>query len=379
MVTEGPTWQIKQHTEAKHRMLRHYLNAWFPIIASQAFNKILYLDGFAGPGVYLDGEPGSPLIALEALTTHPHFNRFTKTEFVFVFIEADPPSYTSLQKEITKFWTTQKDGKPDNITIELHNNEFAEIASQVVKVTHRPQNQIVPTFAFIDPFGWKGAPMAVIRDLLASDKCEILFSFMFDSVNRFSSSDIPITTSQLTELFGTERFNEVEGLSTEERKNYLRDLYKRQLKEVGGFKYVRPFDLFDTDRGRTVNFLMFGTKHHKGLKVMKEAMWSLDPIGGYLFHGFAGDQQMLFSPEPDITPLRAAMLDRFSGTTVSVRTIERFVIEETDYLTTHYKKQVLSALEKEGSVRCVSPRKQRYSYPPGTMLQFTPDGSAKLF
>ena len=379
MVVEGPTWQIKQHTEAKHKMLRHYLNAWFPIIASQGFNRILYLDGFAGPGVYSDGEPGSPLIALETLITHPHFSRFTGTEFIFVFIESDPSSYTSLQKEIIRFWTKQKGGRPDNVITELYNNKFTEIAGQTVTSIHRLQNQIVPTFAFIDPFGWKGAPMAAIRDLLSSDKCEILFSFMFDSVNRFSSSNISITASQLTELFGTRKFGNVEGLSAEERKNYLQDLYKSQLQEVGGFKYVRSFDLIDTDRGRPVNLLMFGTKHHKGLKVMKEAMWSLDPIGGYSFHGFAGDQQILFSPEPDIIPLRNAILKKFSGTTVSVRTIERFVIEETDYLTTHYKRRVLKALEEEGVIECVSPRKKRYSYPPGTMLKFNTNGSIQLF
>ena len=379
MIVEGPTWQIKQHTEAKHKMLQQYLNAWFPIIASQGFNRILYLDGFAGPGVYSDGEPGSPLIALEALVTHPHFSRFTGTEFVFIFIEEDPLSYASLQKEITKFWTTQKGGKPSNIITELHNNEFAEIAGQTVTSVHHLQNQIVPTFAFIDPFGWKGAPMTAIRDLLSSDKCEILFSFMFDSVNRFASSNVTITTSQLTELFGTREFRNVEGLSVEERKNYLRDLYKSQLQEVGGFKYVRSFNLIDTDRGRPVNFLMFGTKHYKGLKVMKEAMWSLDPIRGYSFHGFAGDQQILFSPEPDFTPLRNAILEKFSETTVSVRTIERFIIEETDYLTTHYKRQVLKVLEEEGMIKCVSPRKKKYSYPPGTMLQFSSNDSAQLF
>ncbi len=379
MAAERPTWPIKPHTEAKHAMLRHYLNAWFPILASQRFNKIIYLDGFAGPGVYTGGEPGSPLIALEALVNHPHFDRFKRTEFVFIFIESDPASYTSLQEEVTKFWSIQESGEPENVTIELYNNEFTEVANQAVNVKHRLQKQVVPTFAFIDPFGWKGIPMMEIRNLLSSDKCEILLSFMYDGINRFLSDDTPSIISQFTELFGTREYRKAEGLNTEMRKKFLRDLYRTQLQGEGGFKFVRPFDLIDVDRKRTVNFLMFGTKHHKGLEVMKEAMWSLDPIRGYSFHGFAGDQQMLFSPEPEITPLRNAILKRFSGVTVSVRTIERFVIEETDYLTTHYKRQVLRVLEKEGSVKCVSPRKRRYSYPLGTMLHFSSDNNAQLF
>jgi len=51
-------WQIEPHTTAKHQILGRYLHAWFPILGR--FNrKLVYVDGFAGPGCYLDGEPGS--------------------------------------------------------------------------------------------------------------------------------------------------------------------------------------------------------------------------------------------------------------------------------------------------------------------------------
>ena len=57
-------WSIEPHTAAKHKILCKYLDAWLPIL--QSFNgRIIYLDGFAGPGRYIGGEPGSPLVALE--------------------------------------------------------------------------------------------------------------------------------------------------------------------------------------------------------------------------------------------------------------------------------------------------------------------------
>ena len=124
------------------------------------------------------------------------------------------------------------------------------------------------------------------------------------------------------------------------------------------------------DRGRTAYFLMFGTRHHKGLQVMKDAMWALDPVAGARFAGSAGEQQMLFSAEPDTTPLHDALLERFSGESVAPETIERFVIEETDYKTTHYKKQVLKVLEEEGILICESERKRHGTYPKGTVLRF---------
>ena len=76
----------------------------------------------------------------------------------------------------------------------------------------------------------------------------------------------------------------------------------RQLRDVAGFSFVRKFEMIDVERGRTAYFLMFGTRHRKGLSVMKDAMWALDPISGMRFAGTAGAQEMLFELEPDFGP-----------------------------------------------------------------------------
>lgn len=69
-------WDASPHTIAKHAILREYLAAWFPILSRQSAkvqsthpantkNEILFIDAFAGPGEYANGEPGSPIIALK--------------------------------------------------------------------------------------------------------------------------------------------------------------------------------------------------------------------------------------------------------------------------------------------------------------------------
>ena len=50
-------WAIDEHTKGKHLVLRAYLNAWFPILGSWN-GRILFIDAFAGPGEYKDGEEG---------------------------------------------------------------------------------------------------------------------------------------------------------------------------------------------------------------------------------------------------------------------------------------------------------------------------------
>ncbi len=76
-------WKAQPHTLAKHAILERYLQAWLPILAHQSATigrkyqnsqtrEILYIDGFAGPGEYEGGEPGSPVIALRAALQHAH-------------------------------------------------------------------------------------------------------------------------------------------------------------------------------------------------------------------------------------------------------------------------------------------------------------------
>src|ERR1700678_3953596 len=81
-IPETTIWQIEPHTAAKHIILRKYLDAWFPILA--AYNsRVVYVDGFSGPGRYTGGEPGSPVIALESALTH---RANLRGELVFLFI-----------------------------------------------------------------------------------------------------------------------------------------------------------------------------------------------------------------------------------------------------------------------------------------------------
>jgi hypothetical protein len=70
---------------------------------------------------------------------------------------------------------------------------------------------------------------------------------MFDSVNRFVADERPGVARHFAELFGTDEAEHqaAASLSGEERKNFLRDLYMRQLHDVGGFTYVRSFEFTD--------------------------------------------------------------------------------------------------------------------------------------
>src|SRR6266480_4373366 len=76
MSTNATLWPLGEHTPGKHLVLRNYLNAWLPILG-MTHDRIVFIDGFAGPGEYAGGEPGSPIIALRALKEHVAKTRFS--------------------------------------------------------------------------------------------------------------------------------------------------------------------------------------------------------------------------------------------------------------------------------------------------------------
>src|SRR6266478_5942993 len=83
-------WEAKAHTLAKIAIVRRYLFLWFSILGTNSWNKrLVYIDGFAGPGQYSNSEQSSPIAALQAaksaierLGAH-----LKNVEFSFLFVE----------------------------------------------------------------------------------------------------------------------------------------------------------------------------------------------------------------------------------------------------------------------------------------------------
>lgn len=82
MEPKSTLWPLEPHTRGKHLVLKHYLDAWFPILGSWS-ERILFIDGFTGPGEYESGEEGSPLIAIGTLREH----RFQRNPLKAAYID----------------------------------------------------------------------------------------------------------------------------------------------------------------------------------------------------------------------------------------------------------------------------------------------------
>ena len=329
-------WKLDQHTGAKHAILRRYLQAWTPIFTQVGFPKIVYIDGFAGPGRYEDGEDGSPIIALKAALDHA---TRIKGEVIFLFVEEKQDRADFLRQLVNALST------PTNFVIQIAGGKTFEEAFGDFRRLHMDRRGCLPpTFAFIDPFGWKGVPFSVVQSILGQQYCEVLVTFMYEEINRFIG--LPDQAANFDSFFGTEDWRAgIKLANPTERNRFLHDLYLRQLKGIVHAKYVRSFQMRNSS-GLTDYYLFYATGHLLGLKKMKEAMWKIDRSGAFTFSDATDHNQLvLFGNDPQYDLLRQQITKEFAGREVTINDVEEFVLSETAFRETHYKRQVLKPLE----------------------------------
>ena len=180
-------WPLEPHTRAKHEILKRYLQAWMVILSQGRFPEILYIDGFAGPGAYEGGEAGSPIIALDtALGFMPPLT--AKIHFLFVEEREDRAAHLRQQVALRTL--------PPNFSVVVEGGVTFETAFTNRYSGYVRNGRLIPTFAFIDPFGWTGAPFTLVKQILSHRSCEVLSI----SCTRKSTGSSAIQTKSQTSI-----------------------------------------------------------------------------------------------------------------------------------------------------------------------------------
>jgi three-Cys-motif partner protein len=364
---ESTLWTLEEPTRAKHRLLRRYLDAWLPIMASWE-QRLVLLEGFAGPGRYVDGELGSPLIMLDAFLAHRSRHKIS-SELVYFFIEERKDRVDYLEAEIARV------DLPDQVKVQVIHGRYEDTFGELIDSVAEAGKRLAPTFAFIDPFGYAHASMGLTGRFLQFDRCEVLIFVPLYHVNRFVERDGQ--ERAMTALFGSEdAWRGVGAIGPEQsRMDFLHDLFRDQLRQVCGLRYVRSFEIV-TGGTNSGYHLFFGTKHIKGLEKMKESMWSVDPQGGQRFQDSTDSGQLVLLEEAslDTQPLRQALRRRFGTDPFTVEEAEQFTLEDTAYLPSHLRRRTFKPAEENGELEVVDPPSNRrpLTYPKGkTVLRFT--------
>jgi three-Cys-motif partner protein len=356
-------WELEPHTAKKHEILRRYFDAWLPIM-SKWNGRVVYIDGFAGPGSYSNGEDGSPVIVLKAARDHSY--RIT-AELMCIFVEAKKARFDHLEAVLSELSPTL----PANIKFVTVHGAFDEHLTKILQLLEAQKKHLAPSLVFIDPFGFSNTPFETVKSILQNDRCEVLITFMYEEVNRFLSVDSH--AADYDRLFGTTKWRDVPSMAVpSQRKRAIHDIYLTQLKSVA--RYVRSFEMLNVGNS-TDYFLFFATNGLKGLEKMKEAMWKADAAGSFQFSDYTDSLRLmpLFPLQPDYDQLRDMMKAEFGSRQVSIEEVGDWVVAETPFQRTHIKRQVLKPMEERGEVVVAnaSPKRRKGTFPDGTRLKFS--------
>jgi three-Cys-motif partner protein len=155
-------------TAAKHRILRGYLDAWYPILG-RGRQRLLYFDGFAGSGRYTTGEMGSPLVALDALLNRRDTaDILAGCEFKFIFCEARKQHADRLRLRVAAYLDSRLPAGA-RVEFKVLNEPFATVAQEMIDTLRNQRAVGAPTLALIDPYGVKGIRMDQVAELLSFD------------------------------------------------------------------------------------------------------------------------------------------------------------------------------------------------------------------
>ncbi|QIS13637.1 three-Cys-motif partner protein TcmP [Nocardia arthritidis] len=327
-------WPIEPHTVAKHALYRQYFSKWFPIMANGWNGNVTYAEGFAGPGIYTGGEPGSPVIALRTIFDNPEtWNKNMR----LLFVDHDKRCTDLLPKQLENA-AGMRLGEIGTygIDLEIREGSCVPVLEQLLDEHHawgRPMLVVLDT--------WGGAvPFDLVHRIAGNRGGEVLITMQPQFFSRFAENE---ENPHGDAVFGDTGWRAVHQQPSGQKAGWLLRRYRDTIRKAG-FGYVLDFELVDR-RGQSL-FLVFGTDHPKGLKKMKEAMWEVDDVSGigYRDPRDPGQQTLAIVLEPNIEPLKRLLLlelRKQEPDYVSVLDLRRFAL----YRTVFKESQVIPALD----------------------------------
>jgi three-Cys-motif partner protein len=358
MAPKTTLWPLDPHTLGKHRVLRHYLNAWLPIMAFQ-FDEIAFIDGFAGPGEYSGGEDGSPIIAIKAILEH-HKRESFRGKIGLRFVEKDPERSAHLETRLEAF---REAVAPYTFTVEVINGPFDEVVGWHAAGMSELGEQMIPVFVMVDPFGVSDTPMAAIAAILEHPQSEVYVSVMWNYIDWLhTTKEYP---PHLDELFGSPDWRApMQHPDWRERKRGLFALYKNQLRTCvpGTGIQVTHFELYEGNK--LVYAIFHATKSLTGCNRMKQAIWKV-AADGVAFR--PGSEEALGLFENDTSLLQAQLRSQFGdGEWREMAELEAWIKSDATIFHESHLRKGLAALEAANSLEHrPAPGKKRHgkSYP----------------
>ncbi|MEU3994050.1 hypothetical protein DY245_22310 [Streptomyces inhibens] len=323
-VPKNSVWSRDPHTAAKHDLLKKYLQPWAPILLSR-HDTITYAEGFSGPGIYTEGEPGSPVIAYEAFAdTLQHRPKTIR----MVLVEGDKRREVELRSQIARVRGRYADEINRRISVGTYRGECHPTLLEELRTSGCLGD---PLFVLLDSYGGPDVPFSLLQELAKHRSTEVMVTFAPGFLTRFAEKNNGHREAG-DAAFGGPQWQAVFEQPSSDKFTFLRDQYRDTLHRAG-FSHTLYFEM--VDEGGRVLYLIFGTSHERGLEKMKDAMWSVDSDHGVRYRDprDVQQQQLELELEPHTGPLRRILLDYIASSAKgrSVADLRQYTLLETVY------------------------------------------------
>jgi three-Cys-motif partner protein len=335
---------LKIVSRVKHRILKDYLVRWSRILGSSHL-RLGYVDCFAGGGLFKDETgkllPGSPIVALQL--AKEFCNSQPGHEMLLEFVEENRKAADRLRAALAL-----EGPLPRNVKYDVKEADAQRSVEDLIDFVRSsgPGSRIIPTFFFVDPYGHP-ITIPTIRDLLSLGQTEIFVNLMWFQISRNLNN--PKMQDHIDRLFGHSTWRDLplNSLSVNERERTFVQYFCDQVGSTYDLRFAvkySPEDKIPGREHRTKFYLLHFSKHPSAALKMKEVMFlASDNPAELQFSGReAVGQLSMFTNEPDLDALEAALVEQFAGRAISFDDV-RLETLDLPFIEKHYR-QVIKSL-----------------------------------
>ncbi len=336
-------------SQIKTRIVTKYFAAWSKIMIANlkrfGGKHIAYIDLYCGPGRYRSGAPSTPVLVLTEVVKNPDLNK----ALVAIFNDKEREHIDALEKNIAAIPDIDK----LSVKPQLMCSEVDEAFEEYFGST-----SIVPTFTFVDPFGYKGVTLQLLKAMLKDFGCDLVLFFSYNRINAALTNDI--VEDHVVALFGGKKRVQALRIALAGKKPFIREMlilesFSEALKKMG-FQFVLPFSFMQAERKRTSHYLIFVCKNKLGYRIMKEIMAAESseneqgvPSFGYAPALSEDETPLLFELSRPIEELGQQLLNIYAGQELTTLEIHDDHNVDKPFILKNYK-DALSKLLEEGKI-----------------------------
>lgn len=294
--SDGKPAIIKQHSIAKHEVLRAYLVAYMDTLVrpGQDAVNLTLVDGFAGGGLYEHEETkelvlGSPFVFLDAVReSQARLSIGRKKELAwnigYFFVEKNGEALQFLKGALADRGYGSRLGND----IHLLSGEFERHADALISEVKKRTPRTGRSIFLLDQYGYKDVPASMVRRLLAEmPRAEIILTFAVDSFINYASDNAATSKIlhdlDMPDVLQGRTFGDIKSNEKDFRFFIQSQLYKSLVDRCGA-KYYTVF--FIRTNGHGDYWLVHLSQHPRARDVMTRVHWEKN--NNFIHYGGAG-------------------------------------------------------------------------------------------